>query len=219
MGADGGFVMSTSFEVFPTTDSIPSFRQLLDVATAHLGEFLLEYGITQPALLAVTLRRVEPDGPIVPLDTDGPAWWPQDCYAWFHVPGVTGGTDAYACPMDDPGRRSIEDIGAKDLPDFARATTAALWVGRYWLFRRSAGQPAIINIGYGILAGSLAELTDGIVNSDDGAWDYRRLPAQPDVFLRTYFRPELNREWENYNWAKECIAWLPGELSKVRLET
>jgi hypothetical protein len=210
--------MSTTFEVFPTTDHIPTFRRLLDTATGHLSEFLRSYGITQPAPLAVTLRRAEPDHPVVPFDTGGPAWWPEDCYAWFHVPGVGGGTDAYACPMDDVGRGSIRDIRMKNLHDFEEPVTAALRIGRYWSFRRSAGQPAIVNIGYGILAGSLAQLTDGIIFSADGAWDYKRLPARPDLFLSTYFRPELNREWREYNWVKDCISWLPEELSRVRVE-
>lgn len=210
--------MSTTFQVFPTTDNIPTFRELLDVAMAHLGKFLRSYGITQPAPLTVTLRRAQPDHPVVPFDTAGPAWWPDDCYAWFHVTGVTGGTDAYACPMDEAGKGSIRDIRLKNLPEFGDATTAAMRVGRYWSFRRSAGQPAIINIGYGMLAGSLAELTGGIVDSEDGAWDYRRLPARPDVFLANYFRPELNRNWEEYNWAKDCISRLPEELSDVTLE-
>lgn len=210
--------MSTSFEVYPTRDHIPSFRQLLDVATVHLRDFLRSYGILQPAPLAVTLRQAQPDRPIIPFDTNGPAWWPEDCYAWFHVPGVPGGTDAYACPMDEVGRGFFEEIRGKNLPEFVDVAAVVMQVGRYWTFRRSAGQPAIINIGYGILAGSLAELTEGIVYSSDGAWDYRRLPARPGLFLSTYFRPELNLDWQNYNWAKECISWLPQELSNVRSE-
>src|SRR4051812_7815405 len=99
--------MSTTFEVFPTTDRIPSFRQLLDVATVHLRDFLRSYGITQPAPLAVTLRRKEPDAPILPFDPAGPAWWPDDCYAWFQVPGVAGGTDAYAWTFDEVRRECI----------------------------------------------------------------------------------------------------------------
>lgn len=210
--------MSTTFEVFPTTDNIPSFRQLLDVATVHLSDFLRSYGITQPVPLAVTLRRAEPDHPVVPVDTGGPAWWPEECYAWFHVPGLPGGTDAYACPMEDVGRGEIGDIAARNLPEFIDIPAEVMRVGRYWTFRRSAGQPPIINIAYGILAGSLAELTGGIVYSSDGAWDSKRLPARPEVLLSTYFRPELNRDWVNYDWAKECISRLPQELGDVRLE-
>ena len=200
------FVMSTTFNVFPTTDNIPSFRQLLDLATVHLRDFLCSYGVTQAAALAVTLRRLEPDQPVIAFDTGAPAWWPEDCYAWFQVPGVAGGTDAYARPIDDAAREAIRDIRTKNLPEFTDMTAAALRIGRYWYFRRSAGQPAVINVGYGMLAGSLADLTGGFVYSDDGAWDYSQLPARPDRFLSTYFRPELNRDWKEYNWVKDCIG-------------
>jgi hypothetical protein len=210
-------IMSTAFEVFPTTDHIPSFPELLDAATARLREFLRSYGILQPAPLAVTLRRKEPDAPILPLDPTAPAWWPDDCYAWFQVRGVAGGTDAYAWTFDNLNRECLGYVAAEH-PEFAHMTAAALRVGRYWSFRRSAGQPAIITIAYGMLAGSLAELTGGFVYSDDGAWDYKRLPARPDRFLSTYFRPELNRGWDEYEWAKKCISWLPEELSHVQFE-
>jgi hypothetical protein len=166
----------------------------------------------------VTLRRKEPDAPIVPFDPAGPAWWADDCYAWFQVPGVAGGTDAYAWTFDEVRRECVASVAAEH-PEFADMTAAALRVGRYWMFRRSAGQPAIINIAYGQLAGSLAELTGGFVHSEDGAWNYKRLPARPDRFLATYFRPELNPDWENYNWARDCIGRLPEELSHVQLGT
>ncbi len=37
-------------------------------------------------------------------------------------------------------------------------------------------------------------LTDGIVHSDDGAWNYNSLPARSSEFLESYFRPELAGE-------------------------
>jgi len=210
--------MSTSFAVFPTMDHIPSFRELLDVATDHLRAFLESYEITTSVRLAVTLHRLEPERPMVAFQMSDPAWWGKDSFAWFHVPGVEGGTDAYARHMDSQGRGYIEDIKAKNMNEFADRTASALRIGRYWTFDRSGGQPGIINIAYGMLAGSLAQLTNGFVFSEDGAWDYERLPALPDFFLSTYFRPELNRDWINYNWTKKCISWLPDELRNVRIE-
>ncbi len=210
--------MSTSFAVFPTTDHIPSFRELLDVATGHLRAFIQSYDITTPVRLAVTLHRREPERRTVTFEIGDLAWWRDDCFAWFHVPGVDGGSDAFARKFDSVGRGYIEDIRVKKLNDFTELTAAALRIGRYWTFERSGGQPGIINIAYGMLAGSLALLTNGFVFSEDGAWDYERLPARPDFFLSTYFRPELNRDWINYSWTKECISWLPEELRNVQLE-
>lgn len=41
---------------------------------------------------------------------------------------------------------------------------------RCWQFRRSALQSAVINISYGLISASVAELTGGFLWTDDGAW-------------------------------------------------
>ncbi len=48
------------------------------------------------------------------------------------------------------------------------------------------GQPAIVSLYYGYLAIALAALTDGIIYSDDGAWDWSRLPMGGKAFETEY---------------------------------
>ena len=48
------------------------------------------------------------------------------------------------------------------------------------------GQPAIVSLYYGYLAIAIAVLTDGIIYSDDGAWDYSRLPIEGKFFKNEY---------------------------------
>ena len=67
--------------------------------------------------------------------------------------------------------------------------------------------------GYGqcgirLIAASLAELTDGLIDSSDAAWDKARLPATADEFLTWYMRPELALEANYATWAARCIARL-----------
>jgi|SRR5262245_39087394 len=84
--------------------------------------------------------------------------------------------------------------------------------GHHWSFRRSAGQPAIINVAYGMIAGSLAELTEGFIYSDDSAWDYERFPATAQEFFSWYFRPDKAIKAEYAEWAARCIKWIVEEL-------
>jgi hypothetical protein len=65
----------------------------------------------------------------------------RDSYLFIRIDGVPGGTDGY--------------FRRRELVRRCRS------VGHTWWFRRSAGQPAIINLAYGFVAAALGELTDG----------------------------------------------------------
>lgn len=88
-----------------------------------------------------------------------------------------------------------------------------LAVGHYWHFRRSIGQPAIINIAYGLIAGCLAELTDGFVFSDDSAWDWERMPALPSELFSWYFVPGMAINEDFRDWSSRCIESLREEMA------
>jgi len=91
--------MSTTFDVFPSRDDVPTFRALLDVASAHLNTFLADHSVRREVALTVELRTTDDASRNLLTDLDGPCWWPSSQYAWFTVPGVPGGTDAYADKM------------------------------------------------------------------------------------------------------------------------
>jgi len=86
--------LSTAFDVFPRSDRLPAFSDLLSRASEHLSAFLQELHITASPRISVQLHQIEADR-VVPLDLSSPAKWNVDQYAWFVVPPVKGGTDAY----------------------------------------------------------------------------------------------------------------------------
>jgi hypothetical protein len=101
--------------------------------------------------------------------------------------------------FDDPRCKTIEPL-----------IRECISTGHHWWFRRSAGQPAIISVAYGLIAASLAAITDGFLTSDDSAWE--RLPALPNEFLSWYFRPE-KAIGENFReWSQRCLGFLAQEL-------
>lgn len=69
-----------------------------------------------------------------------------------------------------------------------------LEIGYFWSVKRTMGQPAIVSLYYGYLAIAIAILTDGIIYSDDGAWDYLRLPMEGKVFKTEYLHVENIRD-------------------------
>src|SRR5262249_44106569 len=178
----------------------------------ELHRFLESVNIQERPPIHLRIQRCEIHSP-VPFSLSGPARWGKDTYAWFMVGEVPGGTDAYF----DDDEAKIQQIwdGAFDDPRCKRIEPLireCISTGHRWWFRRSIGQPAIINVAYGLMAASLAALTDGFVTSDDSAWDWQRLPALPDEFLSWYFRPEKAIEENFREWSERCIGFLAEEL-------
>ena len=49
-----------------------------------------------PKIVGLSAGLRDNENRVLPINSDGPCWWVDGQYAWFHVPGLPGGTDAYA---------------------------------------------------------------------------------------------------------------------------
>ena len=206
--------MSTTFDVYPRTTNVPSFAAIIDRSTAELHRFLGSVGIRARPLIHVRIQRCEGDSH-VPFSLDAPAQWGKDTYAWFMVGDVSGGSDAYF----DNDRVKIQKLWDEGFDDPRRKRLEPLireciGTGHRWWLRRSAGQPAVINVEYGLIAASLAAITDGFLTSDDSAWDWKRFSALPDEFLEWYFRPEKALGDNFREWSQRCLGHLAKELKQ-----
>ena len=204
--------MSTTFNVYPKLSKIPLFRELLELSSARLAEYLIDHGISAQPAIRVALLSKSDDEP-KPFDLNSPAMWRDSEYAWFYIESAPGGTDAYFCSNEG----YQYEIWSEEIETHIRAAERKTLIyeclanGYHWYFRRSMGQPAIINVAYGMIAGSLAELTEGFIYTTD-AWDYERFPATAQGFFSWYFRPEKAIKSEQAEWAARCIKWLVEEL-------
>ena len=208
--------MSTTFEVFPGSTSVPRFADLISVGEAAVSAFLLRHtGRTLTPKLTATLIHHK-TGEHHPVDPSAPSIWNSDTTAWFTIPGVCGGTDADFRNFNENDREIwTENLRDAKFAAWTPAITTALEIGHYWSFRRSAGQPGIIAITYGLLAASLSQLTHGFVFSDDSAWEYERFPAEPIDFMSWYFDPTQTRDAGFAEWAQRCIGEVVDELDAL----
>jgi hypothetical protein len=199
--------LSTTFEVYPRYSSVPSFREILDLGVARIREQLASRGVSARPSLDVHLRK-NATHEVLPLDLSSPARWSSSEYAWFFVPGIDGGTDVTFEAVTSEDAEYWAELVDEHAPARERRSevTACLANGFYWSFRRSAGQPGIVNFAYGILAATLAELTEGLVFSDDSAWDYSRFPATAQEVFDWYFRPEKAIDPDYASWARTSLA-------------
>lgn len=205
--------MSTIFQVLPGTSVIPTYARVLELANLNINNFLSRIDVQKNVNVNVNLQNIKTHE-CKTLSTDNMMINDEKHYAWFYIDNIPGGTDCYYynnIPLD---REIWEDelrtnIHAQNNQDIIKNS---LNLGYRWLFRRSAGQPGIIALSYGMLAASLAKLTNGIIYTDDGAWDYSMFPTTANGFLQWYFQPELTANEDYRKFAQDCINLLRVEL-------
>ena len=193
--------MSTTFEVHPSTTRVPTVGEVLEAGEREIASVLARRG------LHTTVRLQARLGPaprwrreLKVLGGDRPFWCREDQYLWLTIDGVDGGTDVHV--HDNEFVELDEAPRAADFEDVGRYTAT----GSHWSFRRSVGQPGVVNLAYGLLAGCLARLVDGLVHSDDGAWEWERMPMRPDELLAGYFVPERTGDPQKAEWARRCLC-------------
>lgn len=203
--------MSTTIEVLPGSAVLPTCAALLDLTWRRLEERLGSRA--QRLHLIGELLDGEGKADRRRLAPDFRLRWEEDFYAWFSVRGVPGGTDAYFDLLDDEDRSYWLEVVSGRNAALAERIRRGVEIGHRWWFRRSAGQRGTTNLVYGYLAAALAELTDGVVFSDDSAWDYERFPALPTDFYTWYFDPQMAIDPEYGEWAARCLAGMEEDLS------
>jgi hypothetical protein len=199
--------MSTTFEVYPRTQRVPTFAELIELASTRLAEQLERRHVAaKPQLQVEMLRNGSHEEIAIALDAQ--MIWERDQYAWITIPGVLGGTDVDYRLVDELTRSIWTELFEVEqrAKECRTHIEGCLSTGHYWSFRRSAGQPAIINFAYGIIAASLAELTDGIIYSDDSAWDYEHFPAVAADFYEWFFEPEKTPDLDRAAWVRACLV-------------
>lgn len=190
--------MSTTFEVFPGSGDIPSFLELIENTEKELHQYLKSININKTIKLGVELLS-NTDHCKKPFRLSDKMIWDDSVYAWFFAYHIPGGSDAYFYRHDDLEVKFLKEE-LEENPNFHRHRSCIagnIHLGYRWVFRRSAGQHAVITLCYGFLAATLARMTKGVIYSDDGAWDYNKFPADPDDFIQWYFRLDTVDEESN----------------------
>jgi hypothetical protein len=198
--------------VYPVITAIPTLVDVLQLANSKLISFLAPYKLIETPVILLKLKEQIIDSCYTGHEL---AEWDTNVYAWFFVePGEGGGTDAYFNKVD----KSTIEIWDDYKTDGSKynAIRESLSVGYYWSFRRSAGQPFIINLAYGLVASAIAELTDGYLFSDDGAWNGG--PIKSKDFNAEYFVPSLAKTYVNASWYEKCLLRIIDEYKGQSFE-
>lgn len=216
--------MSTTINIIPVETCEITYGQIIQIGERNINRFLTSLGIQEKIKLSVNLQDNE-ETRTNSVDLNSKFELKENEYAWFYIDGIPGGTDGYQKNIEDK-EIDIEnpwwmfdemEMNNKTIKNIEDKFEKAKKINKYWYFRRSAGQPGIIALSYGLISAGVAELTDGILWADDGAWDFKRFPADSSDFLRWYFRQDMALERETRDWAKRCIEGIIGDLKNYNV--
>jgi len=179
--------MSMSFEIFPTKAKTPKCDEIIQYSVYLFNDFLKKERINQK--IEVTTREVSVTNevnmnPIALTER-------ENHYTVFNL-NKEGEVYVFYREL----KKLDNDFWSEELQENKNAQSIKekingnLTVGYSWNVKRTMGQPAIVSLYYGYLAIAIAELTDGIIYSDDGAWDYSCLPVESNNFKEQYLNLE-----------------------------
>lgn len=194
--------MSTNFEIFPTNKKIPECEEIIKYSVRLFDKFLQRKNILHNITVAVREVSIDNKVNISPiflvsketfhtvfnLNREGEA------YVFYHQ----------LTELDREFWNEELQVN-KNAWRLKEKIDANLDIGYSWSVKRTMGQPAIVSLYYGYLAIAIAVLTEGIIYSDDGAWDYSCLPVEGIIFEEDY----LNLDKISDDRVKENIEkWL-----------
>ena len=197
--------MSMSFEIFPTTKKKPKCDEIIKYSVQLFTEFLKKKKISQG--IDITTREVTADNEVYinPISLV----LKENYHTVFNLNGE-GEVYVFYHELSDLDKvfwnEEIQEN--KNAQSMKEKIDANLEIGYSWSVKRTMGQPAIVNLYYGYLAIAIAILTDGIIYSDDGAWDYSRLPIEGKDFKTEY----LNIEYISDVMVKDNVKKWLGKL-------
>jgi len=211
--------MSTSIDIIPVDTIDISFGDVLLESENQINYFLKSIDINKAIKLSVNIHDNN-EAYVNTVKLSDKFYWKESEYAWFAIDGIIGGADGDCDTLiskdidpDNPWwRLEIFETSNSKVSSIRQKLEQAKKLNRLWNFRRSAGQPAIIALSYGLISGSIAKLTNGILWSDDGAWDNKFFPVESDEFLKYYFRPNIATSNADAEWSSGCIDSIKEEL-------
>lgn len=172
-----------NFEIFPTTKKKPNCDEIIKYSVELFSEFLKKENISHE--IDITSKEITDDKKIYLNPTF--LVLNENNYTVFNL-NKEGEVYVFYHESTDLDKDFwTEEIQENKHAQFLKGKIEAnLEVGYSWSVKRTMGQPAIVCLYYGYVAIAIAILTDGIIYSSDGAWDYSKLPIEAKTFRKEY---------------------------------
>ena len=175
--------MSISFEIFPTTKKIPKCEEVNEYSINLFNGFIQNENIVYDIKCKVTEVSFDSKKCKKPVFLTSN----EEKYTIFNI-----NEEGEIYVFYDKIEKIDEEFWNEEIKinENARFMEKKIWdslkTGYSWRVKRTMGQPAVVNLYYGYLAIAIAVLTEGILYSDDGVWDYECYPIEGKSFEKEY---------------------------------
>lgn len=175
--------MSKNFEILPTNKYIPKCSEVANLSKELLKEYLLKKNININIYIDFNeydkkKNQFFKNDYIITNDLN---------YLSFEINNLSEAFVSYH-EVYEINRLAWEDefLTNKRAKNLQNKICKNMQIGYFWNVRRTAGQTVLLNLYYIALAISIGLLTDGIIYSDDGAWEYNKLPIEANRLKTEY---------------------------------
>lgn len=195
--------MSTTYEIYPTSSYIPTKEEIGKLAEKYLNIFFEKNNIekiikiTNLTFKNVTIRLL---------------WKEYEKIKSINNKNITVNEmeyDGYNLSIEDGNTifvffHEFTQLDIKVLKEMLINTKyenefeKVARLSYTWTVKRTMGQPKLAVLMFNFLAIAIAELTDGIIYSGDGAWDIEIFPLKAKEFLPILLEKtfeELFKDW------------------------
>jgi len=178
--------MSTTFDILPNIETRPTRLEIIKLSEAMLKIYFHKHNISLEEKMSYKIDRIYQN-----ISNNFQQGSPMDL-TYFSLDSIAGEVEVQFGKVDTLIREIWEDEieDKKPSEEITKRIRKGLDIGHYWCVKKWGNQSVIYDLVHGVVASSLAKLTEGIVNSDDGAWDPSTLPIDADNFVESYLNPE-----------------------------
>ena len=199
--------MSMSFDIFPTNTYIPKYEELKNLSQEMLKDYFAKENIDIDIFLEFNTKDIV-SGKNINCDS---LITNEKEYSSFSINGIGESLIFYRKITDIDKEFWKEEIELNHKAnELKEKLERNIKLGYMWNVKRTMNQPAIINIYYGFLAIAIAILTNGILYSDDGAWDYHSFPIGAEQFRMEYLNLYNLQDKNIKEYIKKCLYSLKG---------
>ena len=196
-----------SFDIFPTNTYIPKYEELKNLSQEMLKDYFAKENIDIDIFLEFNTKDIV-SGKNINCDS---LITNEKEYSSFSINGIGESLIFYRKITDIDKEFWKEEIELNHKAnELKEKIERNIKLGYMWNVKRTMNQPAIINIYYGFLAIAIAILTNGILYSDDGAWDYHSFPIGAEQFRMEYLNLYNLQDKNIKEYIKKCLYSLKG---------
>lgn len=192
--------MSMNIYIYPTSSTIPTCRELVDYSIDMLTQFLSKIEINS---IIFRTNKKEPSRLV----------FSEREHTTFKFCEHGAICVFYHDILEIDREVLYDEVKEKNIKNpekMIKLIDANYETGYSWCVKRTMGQPPLISLYFGFLAIAIAKVTNGIIYSDDGAWDYSCFPIVSSDFQKLYLDTEKIRD----NSVKENVSKWLSELKK-----